>query len=146
MTPRIRRAIPSASLAALLFLGGCTEEPAEPFDPERGRGAIDVKLPAEQRAKQEALARLLEAFRRGIHPQDLQHEEPDLFFKEPEEQFFSEGARVLSWDWARPPHGDRFFVKLTMQKDEPGLVTVDVERAYRVDRQGSTFVISRSEK
>jgi hypothetical protein len=144
MTIRIRRAISFASLTALLLLGGCTAEPAEPYDPERGRGAIDRKLPAEQRAQQAALARLLEAFRQGIHPDDLQNEEPDLVLKESDEQFYADGARVLSWDWARPPHGNQFFVKLTMQKDEPGLVTVDVERVYQVERQGSTFGISRS--
>ena len=146
MTARPPRAISFTSFAALLLLGGCTAELIEPYEPERGRGAIDTKLPADQRAKQEALARLLEAFRGGIHPQDLQNEEPDLVFKESDKQFYADAARVLSWDWAEPASGNRFFVKLTMQKDEPGLVTVDVKRAYQVERQGPAFVISRSQK
>jgi len=146
MTSGVLRAILYNWLVTLLFLGGCAEQTPEPFDPERGRGGIDSSLPPEQRAKQDALARLLEAFRRGIHAEDLGRDEPDLVFQEPEEQFYAEGARLWNWDWASPPRGDRFAVKLTMQKDEPGLVTVDVERTYQVVRQGSTFVISGSQK
>jgi hypothetical protein len=143
MTAGARRVILHAFLVALLAAAGCSKETGEPYDPERGRGAIDQRLPAEQRAKQEALARLFEAFRRGVHPQDIQHEEPDLVFHEPDGQFFQEAVRVWSWDWDGPPLGNQFPVRLTMQKDEPGVVTVDYHRVYDVERQGAMFVIRR---
>jgi hypothetical protein len=132
------------SCAWVLFLAGCSTSDPEIYEPEQGRGAVDINLPPEQRQKQEALARLFEAFRRGVHPGDLEHNESDLAFQEAEEQFFEDTVRVWAWDWDGPPRGDRFPVRLTMQKDEPGVVTVDYRRVYRVERRGSTFVIQRA--
>jgi len=131
------------TFVGMLLAGGCSGEPAETYVPDRGRGAIDESLPADQRVKQDALARLFEAFRSGLHTEDLERSEPDLVFQEPEAKFFQEAARVWSWDWDGAPKDSHFPVRLTMQKDEPGVVTVDYSRVYEVERRGSKFIIRR---
>ena len=109
-------------------------------------GVVDESLPAEQRARQVALQRLFKAIQSGTSLRHVKNYEPDLDFQEAERVFFQEGIALRSWDWSGQPEQDRLRVHLEFLLDEPpGDKTVAYDRAYRVNRQGSRFVIQRAQ-
>lgn len=131
-------------LLSFLWLVGCQEKAA--IEPPVLWGVVDPSLPADVRARQDALARLLKTIQTGTSLRHVKSYEPDLNFQEASQSFFGEGIQLSSWNWARPPQGDKLFVSMNFLLDEaPGDKKVSYERTYVVSRTGNQFTIRRAD-
>jgi hypothetical protein len=130
--------------ACIVSAIGCGKKAA--VEPLVQWGVVDQSLSPEQRAQQDALARLFKTLQSGTAVRHVKSYEPDLDFQESTEAFIEQGIQLRSWDWAGPPDQDKLRVHMIFLLDEPpGDKTVVYDRAYSVNRIGNRFVIRRAD-
>ncbi len=128
-------------LSACLGCGTGESQPA--FEPTEWQGSVDSTLPKATQAKQDALIRLFAAIQ-DVGIERIQWDCPDIDFDESFADFFGETVDLYRWNWAGPPQGDHFPVRLSLRHDDAELTEETHDRTYTVTRRGRSFVIRRA--
>jgi hypothetical protein len=128
----------------VLLASGCSGGGQEVvYDPADYRPEVDTGAPLEVQEKQDAIIRAFSAIQEGLGWEELAERHQDVRLEEPAESFYAEGAMLHLFKWNGPPEGDDFPVRIVLNKNEPGLPTVELQRVYTVTKEESIFVIQR---
>jgi hypothetical protein len=138
-------ALGAASCVAAML--GCGERrppmhDAGGFDIGIFGGAVDESLPPEVQKRQSVLRDVLNTLVGGTRVEELPDEMPKVRFVEPADEFYRNALQLRRWDFAGPPQGEAFPVRLEFMVDDVKKIDRTDQRSFKVTGKPGKWTIA----